>query len=63
MKSSAGRPTDDSAKTDPLTRENTTFEVNPLSDWSSQLSSRNEAILKSIEDLIDQSLQSNPEEA
>lgn len=63
MKSSASRPNDESTNSDPLTRGNSTYDSNPISDWSSELTSKNEAILKSIEDLIDQSLQSNPEEA
>lgn len=63
MKSSASRPHDKSTKSDPLTLDNSTFEVNPISEWQAQLTTKNDAILKSIEELIDQSLQSNPEEA
>ena len=33
------------------------------SDWHNQITLQNEAILKSIEELIDQTLQNTPEEA
>lgn len=60
---SSANGTDESRKSDPLSHENKNSETNPMSDWQSQLTSKNEAILKSIEELIDQSLQNNPEEA
>ncbi len=65
--SSSANGTDESSKSSRLNRENShenkNSESNPISDWQSQLTSKNEAILKSIEELIDQSLQNNPEEA